>query len=130
MIIHGDYQNFQNDKFRAGLDNVKQIGKLCNKKASQNTDIPVKIIKENEDLIPYFYITILATDYLSYCHEIFRYKTRHKKNHKTDKENYRPIDILPNLSKIYKRIMGCLIPTIHDPPFSNCTEVCWRTSGI
>ena len=69
MIIHGDYQNFQNDKFRAGLDNVKQIDKLCNKKASQNTDIPVKIIKENEDLIPYFYITILATDYLSYCHD-------------------------------------------------------------
>ena len=29
----------------------------------------------------------------------------HKKDDKTGKENYRPISILPNLSKVYKRLM-------------------------
>ena len=29
----------------------------------------------------------------------------HKKNDKTDKENYHPISILPNLSKLYERLM-------------------------
>ena len=28
----------------------------------------------------------------------------HKKDDKTDKENYRPISILPNLSKVYERL--------------------------
>ena len=29
----------------------------------------------------------------------------HKKDDKTDKENYRPISVLPNLSKVYERLM-------------------------
>ena len=29
----------------------------------------------------------------------------HKKDDKIDKENYRPISILPNLSKVYERLM-------------------------
>ena len=29
----------------------------------------------------------------------------HKKDDKTDKENYRPITILPILSKVYERLM-------------------------
>ena len=29
----------------------------------------------------------------------------HKKDDKTDKENYRPISIFPNLSKVYERLM-------------------------
>ena len=29
----------------------------------------------------------------------------HKKDDKTDKTNYRPISILPNLSKVYERLM-------------------------
>ena len=29
----------------------------------------------------------------------------HKKDDKTDKENYCPIKILPNLSKVYERVM-------------------------
>ena len=29
----------------------------------------------------------------------------HKKDDKTDKENYCPISILPNLSKVYERVM-------------------------
>ena len=29
----------------------------------------------------------------------------HKKDDKTDKENYLPINILPNLSKVYERLM-------------------------
>ena len=29
----------------------------------------------------------------------------HKKDDKTDKENYRPVSILPNLSKAHERLM-------------------------
>ena len=29
----------------------------------------------------------------------------HKKDNKTDKENYRPISILPDLSKVHERLM-------------------------
>ena len=34
-----------------------------------------------------------------------------KKNSRTDKENYRPVSILPNISKIYER---CLYKQLHD----------------
>ena len=38
-------------------ETLKEVVLLCDKKASQASDIPVKIIKENRDLIAY-YITL------------------------------------------------------------------------
>ena len=35
-------------------DVVKELNKLKSKKASQKTDIPIKIVKENVDIISYF----------------------------------------------------------------------------
>ena len=43
----------------------------------------------------------------------------HKKDDKTDKENYRPISILPNLSKVYVRLMYNQIYPYFDTLFSN-----------
>ena len=43
----------------------------------------------------------------------------HKKDDKTDKENYRPIRILPNLSKVYERLMYNQIYPYFDTLFSN-----------
>ena len=42
----------------------------------------------------------------------------HKKDDKTDKENYRPISILPNLSKVYDRLMYNQIYPYFDTLFS------------
>ena len=41
-----------------------------------------------------------------------------KKDDKTDKENYRPISILPNLSKVYERLMYNQIYPYFDMLFS------------
>ena len=43
----------------------------------------------------------------------------HKKDDKTDKENYRPIRILPNHSKVYERLMYNQIYPYFDTLFSN-----------
>ena len=42
----------------------------------------------------------------------------HKKDDKTDKENYNPISILPNLSKVYERLMYNQIYPYFDTLFS------------
>ena len=85
-------------------ETLKEVALLSNKKASQASDIPVKIMKENWDLIAY-YILHNSNNALS-CSE---YPTSLKygdmapifiKDDKTDKTNYGPISILPNLSKI------------------------------
>ena len=90
---------------------VEEIDKLSKRKAPQNTDIPVKITKVNTKILFHiFYITMLITR----CHAVpfptaMKYadvKPIHKKDDKTDKENNRPISILPNLSKIYERMFS------------------------
>ena len=90
-------------------ETFKEVALLSDKKASQASDIPVKILKENRDLIAYFILhnfnnALSCSEYpasLKYADitPIF------KKDDKTDKTNYRPISILPNLSKIYERFM-------------------------
>ena len=76
----------------------KEILNLNNKKASQNSDIPTKIIKENSDIFEkvlcFFYQRVDEVEY-----------SIHKKGKKDKKENYRPVSILPVLSKIFERIM-------------------------
>ena len=57
-------------------DTVKELDKFKNQKASQKTDILIKIVKENVDFIYHFLY-----------------------------HNYRPLSILPNLSKVYERLM-------------------------
>ena len=63
---------------------------MKNKNASQKTDIHIKILKENVD-----------KSYTIFCIIIVILK----KDDKTDETNYRPLIILPNLSKVYERLM-------------------------
>ena len=42
-------------------ETIKEVNKLSIKKASQTLDIPVKIVKENKDLISYLDIIISIT---------------------------------------------------------------------
>ena len=88
---------------------LKEINKLNPRKASQASDIPVKIIKGNIDIVAYFVYNNFNNSLSSFKYPTgLKYadiKAVFKKDDKTNKENYRPISILPNLSKIYERLM-------------------------
>ena len=88
---------------------LKEVNKLNPRKASQDSDIPVKVIRENIDIVAYFIYNNFNNSLSS---SIFPTGLKYadiipvfKKDDKTNKENYRPISILPNLSKIYERLM-------------------------
>ena len=80
-------------------DTVKELNKLESKKASQKTDISIKIVKENVDIISHFLYHNFNN--LLSCSTF----PIHKNYDKTDKTNYRSISIQPNLSKVYERLI-------------------------
>ena len=92
------------------IEHIKKlIDKLDEKKGIQQGDIPTKIIKENCDIFKVF-----ITNNVNNCIETSTFpqelkladvKPIFKKDSRNDKENYRPISILPNISKIYERCL-------------------------
>ena len=88
---------------------LNELRKLNPKKACQESDIPVKIIKENLDIVSNFVYnnfnnSLFSSNFPSHLKNatitpIFKKKDR------DNVENYRPVSILPNLSKIYERCM-------------------------
>ena len=102
-------------------DVVKELNKLKSKKASQKTDIPVKIVKENVDISHFLYHNFNNSLSCSTFPTGMKYADVtpiHKKDDKTDKTNYRPMSILPNLSKVYERLMYNQISPYFDSVFS------------
>ena len=88
---------------------IKLIKTLNVKKASQKSDIPTKIVKLNADIFGNF-----ICKNFNYCLKKGEFPCVlkhadvipvHKKEIKSDKVNYRPVSILPNLSKIYEKLM-------------------------
>ena len=75
------------------------------KKTSQVDDIPVKVIKENKYDIAFFihhnFDNSLSSPTFPTALKYFNVKPVFKEDDKTDKENYRPMSILNNLSKVY-----------------------------
>ena len=90
-------------------ETLKDVALLSDKKASQASDIPVKIIKENRYQIAYFILHYFSNAFS--CSEYpasLKYADItpiFKKDDKTENTNYRPTNILPNLSKIYAQVM-------------------------
>ena len=87
----------------------KEINKLDSKKACQEHDIPVKLIKSNKELFSHFIYhhfnnSLFSSNFSSNLKAADILPTHIKKD-QTDIENYRPISILPTLSKIYERWM-------------------------
>ena len=79
------------------------------KKSCQSSDTPTKIIKLNSDIFSSF-----IHKHLNYCiakgelpNDLKHTDIApvYKKNNKCEKENYKPVSILLNLSKIYKKLM-------------------------
>ena len=88
---------------------LNELRKLNPKKACQESDIPLKIIKENLDIFANFVYnnfnnSLFSSNFPSHLKKatitpIFKKKDR------DNVENYRPVSILPSLSKIYERSM-------------------------
>ena len=90
-------------------DILKETKNLKANQATQNTDIPTKLIKENSDIFADFIFENL-NDCIS--HSVFPSALKlanitpvHKKDSKSKKDSYRPISVLPNISKIYERFL-------------------------
>ena len=90
---------------------VKEMQNLDSKKTCQESDIPVKLIK-NLDVISPFVYNNYNNFLFSSC---FPSKLKNanvpkmclfsKKKDQSDLDNYRPVSILPIFSKVYQRCM-------------------------
>ena len=88
-------------------DVIKEIKNLNTSKASREDDIQTKTIEENSDIFSTFIYQSFnnMTDVCIFptSLELANITPVYKKGPKNSKENYRPVIILPNISKIYER---------------------------
>ena len=103
-------------------DISQQIKRLDINKATQENDIATKVAKHFNNLIVHY-----LQENFNNCFKkgTFRKDFKkgvvhpfHKKDCKTEKSNYRPISILPNLSKIHERLLHDQIYTYFSNFFS------------
>ena len=87
------------------VDILKEVKMLQSNKATQNTDIPTKLSKDKSDIFAEFiFISLnkcIEQSVLPSKLKLANIAPDHKKNSKSSKENYRPVSILPNISKVY-----------------------------
>ena len=88
---------------------LNKIRNLQNKKTTQQNDIPTKILKENSEVLAGY---LKKTTNFCIENSIFPFELKvadvtpaFKKKSKASKDNYRPISIIPNVSKIYERCL-------------------------
>ena len=84
--------------------------KLKHKKTTQDSGIPVKVLKENADFFAeYLYIffneAIESSKFPSSLKQA-NITPVFKKGSRNQKENYRPVIILPTISKIFGKILS------------------------
>ena len=93
------------------IETVIRLLKL--NKASQDSDIPTKIIKENCDIFTNFICESINNSIKSSvfpsCLKHADVTPMHKKCNESLKENYRPVSIIPILSKVFERSMFMLM---------------------
>ena len=88
---------------------LKKIKKLNPRKAAQSTDVPVKNLKDNADTFA-DYICGFFNESLNCCKFPSILKRANvtpafKKGYRGSKENYRPVSILPVMSKIFEKLL-------------------------
>ena len=89
---------------------LEEIQMLDSSKAIQESDIPVKLIKENSDLFAeiiwkYFNESLEIRKFPD-CLKIANVTPIFKTGACISKNNYRPVSILPILSKIFERLIS------------------------
>ena len=107
---------------------AKLITNLYIKKAVQSMDIPTKLVKEFGCLFSIFIAS--NVNKCTYVDDFKKAKIRPlcKQDGRTEKLNYRPINVLSNVSKIYERCLYDQIYTYLDKIFSRCQ--CGFRKGI
>ena len=87
----------------------KEILSLDTKKATHSIDKPTKIVKENVNLFPIFVSNPFNESVLSFKFlpelKLADVKPLHKKKSRLEKTNYRPVSLLPNISKVFERCL-------------------------
>lgn len=91
-------------------DEIKKILKSLNKSSSSGYDgIPIKFFKLFEDelapLLSQLINTTFKTGIYPECLKIAKVTPIHKSGNKKETANYRPISVLPTLSKIYEKAL-------------------------
>ena len=87
----------------------ENINSLDKKKSTTSNSIPTRILVENNDIISP-YITEMYNDSKSKADfpsslKLADITPAHKKNERSIKNNYRPVSILPSISKVFERNM-------------------------
>ena len=86
----------------------REIDSLDASKAIQQNDIPVKIIEANRDISEFIMHSFnegISTARFTEILKRAEVKPVSKKKSRIDKENYRPVSILPVTSKIFERLI-------------------------
>ena len=87
---------------------IEETNYLKTNKATQSTDITTKLITENSDIFGYFvfgnYDNCVSNSIFPNSLKNAIITSVHKKCAKTPKDNYRPVSILSNISKMFKQI--------------------------
>ena len=103
-------------------DIKKELQNLDTSKATQKSDLPAKIIKENSAIFaPFLFGSVNSTIDLTNFPKNLKsadITPAYKKNSRNDKTNYRPISILPNLSKVFENILYKQISEFFNKIFS------------
>ena len=85
---------------------LKEILSLDTTKACQDTDIPTKILKENADIFSDFlFASVVKTSKFTSILTLADIIPVFTKGDKECKNNYQAVSVLPNMSKIFERII-------------------------
>ena len=100
----------------------KQINKLSSKKATGHDGISAKVLKLAQPAVlkPITFLineTIKMSEFPDECKKAM-VSPLHKKNSTQDKENYRPVSILPIMSKLYERAINVQLMEFFETKFN------------
>ena len=112
LAVASEYKSRANFSFSfvSKEDVLTEIKMLDVSKTIQESDIPVKIIKANENFfaeaICFYFNKSLENGKFPNCLKLANITSVFKKGARTSKNNYRPVSILAVFSKIFERLLS------------------------
>ena len=113
---------------KVSIENIKNgISELNTSKATIFKSIPPKLLKSESEIVsePLQIIFNNSVEHSSFPDELklADVSSLFKKDVKTFKGNYRPISVLPTVSKVFERFMGTQISTYTGCPKKKVTDL-------